>query len=262
MTIPIPSGSSSSSYYTPDSVNDGASFMSDAGLRFVDDPMFATPDSATSAPPHWGQMSPASHTIGSGMRSARPPSSSRSSRFDPYAATSPRPHSATLNQRRRDSVPYEAQTPYQDIKPVQAANGTFYQPEYTYPPASAHGYSPAHDVTQTPNTPYSTWQQPPMRPTGMSGMPRHPSGYTPPANNEMPLYPASLGSTSGRPSTGQQGYQAPPPHQWNGHPAYYIPPNTSHATPHSAQAPLPSGGQNAYQAPPAPQSGPGSGPAY
>ena len=225
MPIAIPQGSSETAYYGPGSAgSNGQAYFG--------------PGSAHSNG-YWDQMSPTSQhsQVGQGhapgSRGTRPATASRSHRFDPVTGYHP------MDQRRRVSVAHsEPQAPQyannqaHDSKPVQAANGQWYYPEYGYynaaaaPSNSAMPQSSSSAVTtstlngQYPPTPYQHWQQLPGSTSHEA--PRHGDDMSPSVNHNMSLHPhmsGPPGSAGSRPSTGPEnhgGYQAqqPPAHHW------------------------------------------------
>jgi hypothetical protein len=222
MPIPIPQGPTDTSYFGPGSAGSNGQ-------------AYFNPGSASSNG-YWDQMSPISpqsqlgHSHAPSSRGTRPPSSSRSNRFDPMGGYQ------AVDQRRRVSVGQgENHVQYYangngnnqsyDVKPVQAANGVFHYPDYAHygPSSQASGSgstmiaSPIHG--QYPATPFTNWQQlPPSRP---QETPRH-AGISPPLDNNMSLqHPVrdQPGSAGSRPSSGQEDQrvyhqQHPHSHQW------------------------------------------------
>jgi hypothetical protein len=252
MPIPIPSGNPTTPYYTPGSAGSNGQ-------------AYFTPGSASSQG-YWDQMSPQAH-VGVGhapsSRGTRPPSSSRSQRYDPYNGRSPYAAPQSLG-RRVSNGPVENQVVYanqpqannqsQDVKPVQAANGQYHYPDYGYfgpsTQASGSGINQSPTTGQFPPTPFSNWQQLPS--AGAHEQPRLGAGISPPLQSNVAVHPrvnGPPGSAGSRSSAGQGpdqgGYQHPPPHHW---------PSTSWDT----NAPLSHAtGPGPYQPPPPP---PGQGP--
>lgn len=110
------------------------------------------------------EMSPSgpSHMRPGTVRTARP-SSSRSGRYDPYNATSPRSSSASLrSQNRRPSASQQDQTyPRYDVKPVMGTNGALYYSEYDYyGNDTSQAMAPLHSPSSYPTPQYSGWQPP------------------------------------------------------------------------------------------------------
>lgn len=239
-------------------------------------PSYAAPGSAGSTS-YFGEMSPMgpSHVRPGGTGPVRP-GSSRSGRYDPYAATSPRPGSASLqNQNRRMSGSQQPDPsgyyPY-DTKPVLGPNGQFHYPDYNIygsaPPLHPMAASPVQSPASYPAAHYGGWQaQTPTR--GSSNVPRHvsnPASMGDPNSATSGGMPSASSMSAGPGSStipGQQHpanssppsvfqAQAPPPHDWTTTPAATWDPQGAHLHGPGQYQPPPPTTHSHYQAPPPP----------
>lgn len=228
-------------------------------------PPYAAPGSAGSAG-YFGEMSPLaqSHVRPGGVGPLRP-NSSRSGRYDPYGATSPRSNSASLQHQARrmsggQSEP-AAYYPY-DVRPAPGPSGQLQYHEYNYftsaPPPHPAAASPVQSPATYSHAQYAGWQASTPSRAG-SNVPRHVSN---PISAGDPNSAISGGQPSGS-STGTGSVQAqqsngspssvfqapaPPPHDWSTTPlAVWDPQGHLHGPGHYQPHPPPT--QSHYQAP-------------
>lgn len=235
---------------------------------------YVTPGSAGSG--FYDSMSPASQShMRPGHSVGGPRPGSRSARYDPYGAPSPRSASSTLQQQQRrpstghphedrpgssigpsgEPAPYYQQY---DVKPVPGPNGQYHYPEYGYgaptpaPPPHAWPSSPVPSTSAYP-TQYGGWSQ--SGPSRLSAtVPRTLSGASPMDMNPPPAPQHAAPPGTGSPPSGLQSYMPTPSHQeWAGGPTSA---GWDHGSNHmhgpGPYQPSPTASSGQYQAPPPP----------